>query len=121
MWRFVSIAFLIAHGAIHLAIWATPPSSNASFDVARSWLWGEQRTLAVTLAVIIGIVIALAGIGLWAGADWWRPVAVAGLTGSLGLMIVFFNPWFLFIQAVNAALVFSLIWLDWPSSTLVGG
>lgn len=36
-------------------------------------------------------------------------------------MIVFFNPWFLFIQAVNAALVFSLIWLDWPSSTLVGG
>jgi hypothetical protein len=25
------------------------------------------------------------------------------------------NPWFLFIQAVNAALIVGIVWLDWPS------
>lgn len=120
MWRFLFIGFLIAHGAVHLAIWATPPAPDAPFDPARSWLWGSQRSVALTLAVVIGLVLVASGIGLWVGADWWRPAAVVGLAGSLGLMILFFHPWFLFIEAVNAALIVGLVWLDWPSPALVG-
>jgi len=29
-------------------------------------------------------------------------------------------PWFLFIEAVNLALIVALLWLDWPSRSVVG-
>jgi hypothetical protein len=45
---------------------------------------------------------------------------VVGLAVSLGLMVVYFNPWLLFIQAVNAALIVGILWLDWPSKSMVG-
>jgi hypothetical protein len=35
-------------------------------------------------------------------------------------MIFYFHPWFLFIQAVNAGLIVAIVWLDWPSKTMVG-
>jgi hypothetical protein len=35
-------------------------------------------------------------------------------------MVVYFTPWFIFIEGVNAALVASIVWLSWPSKTLVG-
>ncbi|MGH8944930.1 MAG: hypothetical protein ACRDVL_02130 [Acidimicrobiia bacterium] len=95
MWRFLFVAFLVAHGGIHLAIWATPVNPEVPFDATRSWLLGNQRALAMVLAIAIAAVLVAAGLGLWAHADWWRPVAVVGLAGSLGLMVLFFNPWFL--------------------------
>lgn len=62
----------------------------------------------------------VAGIGLWSYAEWWRPTAVGGLAISFGLMILYFNPWFLVIEAVNAALVVGILWLDWPSQSMLG-
>jgi len=122
MWRFVFIAFLIAHGGVHLAIWATPRSQDPGmpFDASHSWLVGNQRAVSMVLGIVAAAILIAAGIGLWAQADWWRPVAVAGLAASFGLMVLFFHPWFLPIQAINAAMIVSLIWLDWPSQTLVG-
>jgi hypothetical protein len=39
MWRFVFIAFLIAHGGVHVAIWATPKPEDQKvpFDASHSW------------------------------------------------------------------------------------
>jgi hypothetical protein len=48
-------------------------------------------------------------------AEWWRPVAVIGLAVSFALMVLYFNPWYLFIEAVNAGLIVGILWLDWPS------
>lgn len=44
MWRFLFIAFLIAHGGIHVAIWATPKPNDqeAPFDASHSWLLGNE-------------------------------------------------------------------------------
>jgi hypothetical protein len=122
VWRFLFIAFLIAHGAIHVAIWATPKpkDQNAPFDPSHSWLLGTQRGLARVVALAAAALLVAAGIGLWAHAEWWRPVAVVGLAVSFALMVFFFNPWFLFIQAINAALIVSIVWLDWPSRAMVG-
>lgn len=120
MWRFLIIAFLIAHGGVHVAIWATPAPAEAAFDVGNSWLLGGQRTLAMVLALAAAVLLAAAGAGLWAHADWWRPIAVTGLAVSFGLMLVYFHPWFLFIQAVNAALIVAIAFLDWPSRAMVG-
>ena len=120
MWRFLFIAFLLAHGAIHLAMWIPQPKADAPFDAGRSWLLGNQRLFALILAVAIAVVLIAAGVGLWAHADWWRAAAIVGLTGSLGLMILFFQTWFVPIETVNAALIVSLLWLQWPSATMVG-
>jgi hypothetical protein len=69
---------------------------------------------------VAGVALVAAGIGLWASAEWWRPVAVAGLAVSFGLMVLFFTPWFVPIQVLNAALIVGLLWLDWPSRAMVG-
>ena len=122
MWRFLLIAFFLAHAGIHAAIWATPPDKapDAPFNAGHSWLLGDQRVLAFVLGLVAAGFLLVAGIGLWAHAEWWRPTAVVGLAVSFGLMVVYFNPWFLFIQAVNAALIVGILWLDWPSKQMVG-
>jgi hypothetical protein len=35
-------------------------------------------------------------------------------------MVLFFHPWFIPIQVINAALVVALLWLDWPTEVMVG-
>jgi hypothetical protein len=122
MWRFLFIGFLIAHGLVHLVMWVMPKPSNekAPVDPNHSWLLGDQRTLAVVLAVAAAALLVAAGLGLWMHAEWWRTIAAIGLAASLGLMIVYFDPWYVFIQAVNACLIVGLVWLTWPTRTMVG-
>lgn len=120
MWRFLFIAFLIAHGGVHLAMWLSPTKPDAPFTATHSWLVGDQRGLAVVLAVLAATLLVVSGIGLWTAGSWWRFVAVAGLAISFLVMIVFFHPWFIPIQIINAGLIIALLWLDWPSQALVG-
>jgi hypothetical protein len=124
MWRFIFIAFLIAHGLVHVAMWVfvpkPAPGKEAPFDASYSWLFGNHRALAATVAAATAVVLVVAGLGLWAHADWWRAVAVIGLAASFLLMVVYFTPWFIFIEGVNAALIGSILWLSWPSETMVG-
>jgi hypothetical protein len=124
MWRFLFIAFLGAHGLVHLVMWVWVPKSQAgreaSFDASYSWLLGSQKGVAATVSLATAAILIVAGIGLWAQADWWRAAAVVGLAASFGLMVVYFNPWFLFIEGVNTALFVSIVWLSWPSKTMVG-
>jgi hypothetical protein len=122
MWRLVFIAFFIAHGLVHVAIWLVPKPTEekAPFDADHSWLLGDQKVIAVVLAVAAAALLVAGGLGLWSQAGWWRNVAAIGLATSLGLMVVYFNPWFLFIEAINAALIVGIVWLAWPTETMVG-
>jgi hypothetical protein len=124
MWRFVFIAFLVAHGLVHLFMWVwvpkPEPGKEPPFDASYSWLLGNQKGVAATVAMATAAILIVAGIALWAEADWWRAAAVLGLAVSFGLMVVYFTPWFLFIEGVNAALFVSIVWLSWPSKTMVG-
>ena len=45
---------------------------------------------------------------------------MVGLATSFGLMVVYLNPWYLFIEGVNAALIVGMVWLTWPTKTMVG-
>lgn len=122
MWRLLFIGFLIAHGLVHLAIWLTPKPNDQTmpFDPSHSWLVGDRRGLAVTVVVAAAVILVAAGLGLWVHADWWRGAAVIGLAMSFGLMVLYFTPWYLFIETVNAALIVGLVCLTWPSKTMVG-
>jgi len=121
MLRVVLIFFFIAHGLVHVAIWAPKfDPDKGPFDPSLSWLVGHRGRLARVLAFAAATVLVVAGVALWAGAGWWRPTAVVGLAVSTVLLVVYFNLWYVFILAVNVALIVGIAWMDWPSTSTVG-
>jgi hypothetical protein len=122
MWRSLWIAFLIAHGLTHLAIWATPKpkSDTAPFDPGQSWLLGERRRSAVGIAAVAAVVLVSAGLGLWTHADWWRMTAVIGAAVSLVLVVLYFNRWLILAVVLDVGMIVGVIALDWPSKSTVG-
>jgi hypothetical protein len=111
VWRFLIIAFLFGHGAIVAA--------QAS-GVPDSWLIGERKALGIALTLTAGAVFIIAGGGVWAQAEWWRAVAVTGAALSLVFFVVFFQPLILFGLALDVAVIVTLVWLDWPTKSMVG-
>jgi hypothetical protein len=76
--------------------------------------------LAKVLAFTAAALLVLAGIALWAQGGWWRPTAVVGLSVSTVLLLLYFTPWYLFILAINIALIVGVAFMDWPAKTTVG-
>ena len=108
--------FFIAHGLVHVAIWAPKyDPAKGSFDASHSWLLGDQRPLARVLAFAAAAILTVAGIALLAQGGWWRPTAIVGLSVSTALLLLYFTPWYLFILAVNIALIVGITWMDWPA------
>ena len=62
----------------------------------------------------------LAGIALWVHGGLWRPTAVVGLSVSTVLLLLYFTHWYLFILAINIALIVGIAFMDWPAKTTVG-
>jgi hypothetical protein len=122
MGRLLFIGFLIAHGLIHAAIWASPkpPAGDAPFDVSHSWALGDRRTLAMLLALVAGAAFVVAGGALLGHLAWWRPLTVGASGLSLLLMAAFFNPWLLMGVGLDAGLIAGVVWFDWPSRALLG-
>lgn len=121
MLRWLLIGFLIAHGLVHVAIWAPKyDPEKVAFEASHSWLIGDQRPLARVLAFAAAALLVLAGIALWAHGGWWRPTAVLGLSVSTVLLLLYFNPWYLFILPVNIALIVGIAFMEWPAKTTVG-
>jgi uncharacterized membrane protein YphA (DoxX/SURF4 family) len=119
--RWLLIGFLIAHGLVHVAIWAPKyDPEKAAFDASHSWLIGDQRPFAQVLAFTAAALLVLAGIALWTHGGWWRPTAVVGLSVSTALLLLYFTPWYLFILPVNVALIVGISFMDWPSKATVG-
>jgi len=119
-WTVVIGVFLIAHGLIHVALYA-PPTADAPFDPARSWLFGRRlRPLALTLAAVTALIFVIAGIGLLAHQDWWQAASVVGASASLVLLALFFHPWLSFGVAINVAIIWVLTQTDWPTSEMLG-
>jgi hypothetical protein len=115
------IGFLVAHGLVHVAIWAPKyDPEKAVFDASHSWLIGDQRPLALVLAFAAAAILVVAGIALWAHGEWWRPTAVVGLSVSTVLLLLYFTPWYLIILPVNIALIVGIAFMDWPSKMTVG-
>jgi uncharacterized membrane protein YphA (DoxX/SURF4 family) len=113
--------FFIAHGLVHVAIWAPKyDPEKVPFDASHSWLLGDRRPLARVLAYSAAAILVVAGILLLAQGGWWRPTAVVGLSVSTVLLLLYFNRWYLFILAVNIALIVGIASLDWPSKSTVG-
>jgi hypothetical protein len=121
----------VAAGAVDRILhrtWARPRGDlgaeirpeKALFNASHSWLIGDRRPFAQTLAFAAGAILILAGVALWAHGGWCRPTAVVGLAVSTVLLLLYFNPWYLFILAVNTALIVGIAGMDWPARSTVG-
>ena len=108
MIRYLLGAFVVAHGLVTIAMWSPNPRTvqpAPPMDTSHSWLLGDARSVALTLAVAAGLVIAVAGAGFLAHQQWWAPVGVIGGALSLALFALFFTPWWSAGIAISAALV----------------
>lgn len=124
--------FLIFHGIIHGSYLLRQPVGKPGapawpFRVDRSWLLSGMgvgstavSALGRLLAELTAVGFLVAGGGLLFGQDWWRAAALIGAGCSLLLLGFYYHPWLLLGMALSGALMFALIWLDWPSSQLVG-
>jgi hypothetical protein len=119
--------FLIAHGLVHAAVWASPKGTAQPFDPSRSWLLetfgiapGPARTLSIMLAVAAATGFVAAGLALFAGSDWWRVIAIVTAAESLPLFLLFFNPWLTLGAAIELGILYSLVVSHWPAEAVVG-
>lgn len=119
--------FLVVHGLVHVAVWATPKGADQPFDPSRSWLLelfgitaGPARTLSIVLAVAAATGFVAAGVALFMGIDSWRGMAIASAAGALPLLLLFFNPWLTLGVAIELGILFSLVVSHWPAETVVG-
>jgi len=100
MIRFLLASLLIAHGLIHVAIYAIPkqPGENALFDPGHSWILAGMnvaarpaRTTAVTLAWVTAVVAALSGLVLKLG--YFHPWLIIGLALDAGVIAGVVSEW----------------------------
>jgi hypothetical protein len=63
------------------------------------------------LAVLCGIVLVAAGVGVLAQMSWWPQAAIVGAAGSIALLLLTFTPWWLLALAIDITIVV----LSWRS------
>lgn len=119
-------AFLIAHGAVHLAVWLAPPPTDAErqapFAPDHSALLTRTRVpqaashvVAVRLAGAATVLYVVAGLAVAFGSGWAVALAAAAAILGLALKFLFFNPW-LSLGVLLDAGVLSAALLSWPVS-----
>ena len=109
--RFGLVGFLNVYGIVHAGIWvpSRPAGQQRPFDPSDSWLLGSQESLAAWLAIGAAVLLIAGGTSLWVQIPLWRTLAVTGLAVSVVLMSLFFNPFFLPIHVLNAALIVRIL------------
>ena len=124
MGEIAAVAFLIMHGFVHAAVWATPkPTENPPpFDPAHSWVLAathvpptSQRTTSVTLAWLAAVLFTAAGIALALDVAVWSVLAVLGAVVGLLLKGLWFNRWLSLGVALDACVLFAVA-AGWPTS-----
>jgi hypothetical protein len=139
--RIIVSILLVVHGLITAS--QASGSFNPSGGVAnpawltwwpgalgQSWLLarlGLERsffgTLAGVLWLIAGACLIAAGLGLFGfvvPTPLWRILAGAGATISLFLLVLYVHPLYAVGIGANIAILVFLLWIKWPSPTILG-
>jgi hypothetical protein len=120
-WRAAVVAFLIAHGLVHIAVWGTSKPLEGT-DPGHSWLLGHNRSLALGLMVGATALFLVTGVLLLFHAEWWQTLAL--IAGGVSLLLVALFPaaipgaWLMAPTAIDAGIMASILWLQWPSELL---
>jgi hypothetical protein len=117
------VAFLLAHGLVHFAVWLPhpdpDPGKSAPFAPDHSAVLTKTsvpqataRKVSTTLAVAAGGGFVLTGLAVATEAAWAVPVALVASLLGLGLKALFFNPWLLIGIALDLGVLVGA--LTWP-------
>jgi hypothetical protein len=120
------VAFLAAHGLVHLAVWLPEPDPEAEkpppfapdHSAVLTVAAVPQRTahrLAVALAWFVASAYVLGAVLVAFDAAWAAPVLVVAASAGLALKALYFNPW-LSLGVLLDALVLSAAVAGWPVS-----
>ena len=116
------VTFLVAHGAVHLAVWTPHPTPEQpppfvpqhSGVLAAAQLPEHTTTvLSVALAAAAASAFVLAGVGVALSASWTAPVAVGAALAGLLLKVLYFHPW-LSLGVLLDLTVLSAAITGWP-------
>jgi hypothetical protein len=99
--RWLMAGFLVVHGLIHAAIWLSPASGDAPFDVRHSPVFGDVGALAMALGLVAGAGFVASGVGYGLDMSWWSPICLASAAVSVGVLLLTFTPWWLLALAIN--------------------
>jgi hypothetical protein len=117
-------AFLIAHGALHLAVWLPPAPTQADrpapFAPDHSTVLTKAHVtrtasheLAVRLAGAATVAYVLAGLAVALDLAWAVGLAAVAALIGLALKVLYFNPWLTLGVLLDAAVLSSALW-SWP-------
>lgn len=107
MVRLLLGAFVVAHGLVTAAVWATPAKGGEPFRATHSWLLGDVKPLALALALVAAMGFVLAGVGFLAHQSWWGAFGIGAGAVALVLMALFFNPWLLAGIAISGGVLYA--------------
>lgn len=115
--------FLIAHGVVHAAVWATPkdPDKPAPFDPSHSWALAAghvaatpMRSASVVLAWASAVLYISAGVSVAVGAASWTVLATLAAVVGLALKAVWFNRWLSLGVLLDVAVLVAVA-QGWPN------
>lgn len=111
--RFLAGLVLLAHAAVHGAIWLRPFNpEKREYDPRESWILrreevderGYRRAAVIGALVCMGI-LALGAYGFFRGEPWANDLAAGGAFLSLLLVALYFNPWLSLLGVVSLAIM----------------
>jgi hypothetical protein len=129
--KFIFGALIVLHGLVHLLYFG---QSAKYFELKpgmvwpdRSWgfsrLLGDEaaRNLASILLLLAAIGLVFAGVGIFVGQAWWRPVVVGVAAYSSVVFILFWNGRMQNLDGqgwvgllIDVAILFAVLVLRWP-------
>jgi hypothetical protein len=129
--KFIFGALIVLHGLVHLLYFG---QSAKYFELKpgmvwpdRSWgfsrLLGDEaaRNLASILLLLAAIGLVIAGVGIFVGQAWWRPVVVGVAAYSSVVFILFWNGRMQNLDGqgwvgllIDVAILFAVLVLRWP-------
>ena len=114
MWRTLLGGLVVAHGFLTAAIWLpqykeVDGASIQPPNPSHSWLLGDARGFALTLAVIAAVLLAVAGAAFLTHQTWWPSAGLIAGAMSLLLFVLFFSPWWVIALAISGGLVIAAV------------
>jgi hypothetical protein len=130
--RLAIAGLLLAHALIHVAYLAPRPPATAAgptwpFELGHSWLLGQlgagsetTRLVGVALvaATLAGFALAaLAAVGIGPAALWSAALTL-GAAASLGVLVLYFQPWLVLGVAIDLFVLWAALVARWAPEGL---
>jgi len=131
MLKFIVGVFIVLHGLVHLLYFG---QSRRLFELQPGMVWpdgswafskllgeGATRSLASIACVLAALGFVAAGIAIFVGQSWWRPVVVGAAAFSAAIFVLFWDGGLqkmadkgVIAILINLAILVAVLIVRWP-------